>query len=365
MKINQIINILIIGFSCIQGYSQCNGSNSLCDKKYNEVAYLTTHNSFSSTADNYSYPNQNYNITSQLNEGVRALMIDVYDVNGIPTCYHGFESLGSTPLISVLNEIESFLNNNPNEIVTIIFECYITANAIETVFSQTNLLNLAYSHTLGMPWPTLQEMITNNERLVVFSDVDDANANQDWYHYVWENAVETHFSVSAIANFSCDYNRGDAANDLFILNHFITNGIGIADEGQATLANSMPFFKNRVIECQQFHNKFPNFLTVDFYELGDALQVVNECNGIFASTEEIHESTIKLYPNPSTNAIILEKNNIDINMLQITDFLGNDLTNAVIGVELGNNKIRLDISNLSAGVYILILGDDVLSFAKN
>ena len=74
------IILAIMGlFTNFDSFSQCNGSAELCNRKFNEIAYLTTHNAFNSSQDNFLFPNQNFNITSQLNNGVRALMIDVYD----------------------------------------------------------------------------------------------------------------------------------------------------------------------------------------------------------------------------------------------------------------------------------------------
>ena len=70
-------------------FSQCNGSIDSCNKRYDEVAYLTTHNAFNSRQDSFLFPNHNTNIEAQLNSGVRALMIDVYDDNGISVVYHG------------------------------------------------------------------------------------------------------------------------------------------------------------------------------------------------------------------------------------------------------------------------------------
>ena len=57
----------------------------------------------------YYYPNQTYNISSQMNDGVRALMIDVYDLFGTPTAYHSIFALGTIPLIDLFNDIKSFL----------------------------------------------------------------------------------------------------------------------------------------------------------------------------------------------------------------------------------------------------------------
>ena len=74
-------------------YCQCNGHIELCSKTYDQVAYLTTHNAFNSTQENLLFPNQTNDISKQLSDGVRALMIDVYDHFGIPTAYHSFYML--------------------------------------------------------------------------------------------------------------------------------------------------------------------------------------------------------------------------------------------------------------------------------
>jgi len=280
----------------IISYAQCNGSIDLCPKQYNEVAYLTTHNAFNSDEDGLLFPNQSYNIASQLNDGVRGLMIDVYDHFGTPTAYHSVFMLGTIPLSDIFNDIKTFLDNNPNEIATIILECYVTANDIEDEINQSGLSSYLYTHNTA--WPTLQSMIDNDNRLVIFSDVDDGNSSQNWYHYIWDYAVETHYSVGTINDFTCDFNRGDPVNDLFIFNHFVTDanlGYGLYTESNDVNAN--PFFITRALNCQNQTNKFPNFVTVDYYELGDGLAVVDQLNGLTATsainiTEEKFERTL-------------------------------------------------------------------------
>ena len=91
-------SLILYLFCTINGFSQCNGSIDSCDKRYDEVAYLTTHNAFNSRQDSFIFPNHNTNIEAQLNSGVRALMIDVYEDNGISVVYHGYSFLGSKPL---------------------------------------------------------------------------------------------------------------------------------------------------------------------------------------------------------------------------------------------------------------------------
>ena len=208
-------------------------------------------------------------------------MIDVYDYQGTPTAYHSFSLLGTISLSFLLDDIKLFLDNNPNEIITIILECYVTANDIENEINQAGLFNYLYTHNSNAGWPTLQNMISNNNRLVIFSDVNDASNSQLWYHYIWDYAVETHYSVSTINNFTCDFNRGDSINDLFILNHFVTDvnlGYGLYNESNDV--NSNPFFITRALDCQNKSNKLPNFVTIDFYELGDGLDVIDELNGV-------------------------------------------------------------------------------------
>ncbi len=284
------ISILLLLVISLQiSHAQCNGSLDLCSKQYNEVAYLTTHNAFNSDQDGLLFPNQTYNIASQLNDGVRGLMIDVYnDLFGTPVVYHSIIALGYIPLSDIFNDIKIFLDNNPNEVITIILECYVTTNDIEDEINQSGLSNYLYTH--NATWPTLQNMIDNDNRLVIFSDVDDASSSQDWYHYVWEYAVETHYSVGNINDFTCDFNRGDPLNDLFIFNHFVTDatlGYGLYNESNDVNAN--PFFINRALNCQTQTNKFPNFVTVDYYELGEGLAVVDQLNGV-TSTSSINIS---------------------------------------------------------------------------
>ena len=60
----------------------CNGRSELCDLRFDQVAYATSHNAMSSPAARWVAPNQEVGITAQLELGVRALMLDSYDFTG-------------------------------------------------------------------------------------------------------------------------------------------------------------------------------------------------------------------------------------------------------------------------------------------
>ncbi len=261
----------------------CNGSPHLCARRYDQVSYATTHNAF-----NYAYgptqfwfPNQQVDIPHQLRGGVRGLMIDAHEYNGhdptlagkVCVC-HQFCDLGAEPLTDVLRSIREFLDTYSREVVTIIFESYVTVDRMEQAFIDSGLIDYAYPQPVGAPWPTLGEMIDQNRRLVVFTDRD--GGLRDWYLDVWDFAVETDYSARSPEDLTCDYNRGDPSNSLFILNHFLT--WPLARRSLAAQVNYNPFLVNRAYQCWNETGKRPNFVTVDFYLIGDLLETVEQLN---------------------------------------------------------------------------------------
>lgn len=333
--------------------AQCNGFESLCAKHYDEVAYLTTHNAYNAGNEGFAFPNQTYGITQQLDDGVCGLMLDVYDQNGTPVVYHGSSILGSQPLASNLSEIKSFLDANPTEIITIILECYVDASTIETALDNAGLLSSVYAKTPGQDWATLEEMVTSDTRLVIFSDVDDAGAGQEWYHYVWDYAVETHYSVNSSNSFTNDYNRGDAANDLFIFNHFVTNAtLGIGVESEAQVVNDFDFLMNRIEGHYAEYAKFPNFITVDFYHHGAGHEVVDSLNSeTYASQFELQTDVIVVQPNPVVDVV-------SVSGLQLTQHYTVEVISMRGRVKRNfevdqQESAEFHIGNLSSGMYIL------------
>ena len=351
-------SILFLLFITAPGLrAQCNGAAQLCTKRYDQVAYLTTHNAFNSDEGGFSLPNQTYDMETQLNDGVRAFMIDVYNWFGNTVVYHGTGVLGTSPLEDELQKIESFLAANPNEIVTLILECNVSANEIENAINNTGLNSYLHTHQSGLTWPTLQDMITSNERLVVMTDVDDASPSQGWYHYMWDIAVETHYSANSMADFNCDFNRGDSLNDLFIFNHFITNsvlGTGMASEAEVINAN--PYFIERVQMCQSEKSKFPNFITVDFYELGDSKLVVDQINGV--APLSIYglpslSDEVAICPNPVSDQLVIQSDVASFDNYKVFSSTGKNVTSRTQLHKSANSEWTLTISSLESGVYII------------
>ena len=271
----------------------CNGKAYLCDRPYNQAHYVTTHNAMSSSTDLWIGPNQNLDVPAQLDFGVRALMLDVWEAGDlnqfnqiqvpgedpeIILLCHALCAFGKQPLVDGLGEIADFLDANPGEIVTIIFESYISFGQTAAAFEAADLKKYTYQHD-GGAWPTLGQMIDADTRLVVFQDVA-VDLAYPWLMYVWEYAFENPYAAAVPEDFSCNGNRGDVTNDLFIHNNFLTNIFGSPES--AGQVNSNPFLKARIIECEAFHATMANFVTVDFVSIGDTIITVDELNALGA-----------------------------------------------------------------------------------
>ncbi len=264
--------------SCIR----CNGAASLCDRPFDEVVYPTSHNAMSNGAEAWLAPNQQVTVPDQLDAGIRSLMLDTWYWDGDIVLCHGGEVVpglgcdltGQKPLDIGLAELTTYLDTHPHEVLSIIFESYISEADTLAEFTASGLIAYVHVQPVAAPWPTLRALIAANKRVVVFTD--DSGASLPWHHYVWSHAWETHFSYRAPGDFSCAPNRGSTANKLFILNHFLTNPF--ASPALAQMVNHNPLFIDRAEQCQSESADLPNFVTVDFENIGDAYDVVRSLN---------------------------------------------------------------------------------------
>lgn len=344
--------------------AQCdNNAAALCNLKYNEVAFLMTHNAYNAEKESFNLANQTFGVARQLQDGVRGFMLDVYDVDGVPTVYHGLKSLGSAPLLPILEDIKQFMDDNPEAIITIIFESYVTADALEAQINTAGLTNYLYTQNEGEDWPALHQLIKNNSRLIVFSEADNASEEQAWHHYIWDWAVETHFSIHDTSEFDCSYNRGNPDHNLYLFNHFVTTEfVSTGDKEASLIANSNPYFINRLLECQAETGKMPNLVAVDFYELGNCKAAVDSLNAL--ALMALHSSSpicgsnknIQIYPNPITQSPIY----IQFTVAPQQDYsfhLLNAHGQLVAQAKSNQAQYAMDCNTLAAGVYLLQIID--------
>ncbi|MHC5256307.1 PI-PLC domain-containing protein [Streptomyces sp. UC4497] len=288
---------------------ECEGSTELCDRPYDEVAYLTSHNAMSTTADNFIGPLQDPPISTQLDHGVRAMQLDTYRwetpeeiterlddsdftaeqqalvrsaVNrinpprkGLWLC-HAVCRAGAISLVPTLREIGDWMKDHPNEVVTLIVQDAISAEDTRKAFRQAGLDKLVRRPDAdpAKPWPTLGEMIDSGRRLVVFAEKADGPA--PWYRNFYRYGMETPFSFRSPDQMSCVPHRGGDDKRLFLLNHFITNNGGSRiDAGEV---NARRYVLDRAHRCERERGRPVNFVAVDYATIGDAQGAVDALN---------------------------------------------------------------------------------------
>lgn len=151
----------------------CNGRDEYCGRQYSNITYIGAHDS--AFVGELPTHNQYVSITDQLNLGVRFLQAQTHNENGaIEMCHTYCWELDEGNLAKYLQELSNWIHANPNEVVTLLLTNgdKIPVEQFDSVFAATGLKDLVFhpGNTVlaKEQWPTLQEMINANTRLVVF-----------------------------------------------------------------------------------------------------------------------------------------------------------------------------------------------------
>lgn len=296
----------------------CNNSPELCSRSYSNITHLGAHdspflkngssnpNSITSFGDS---SNQNVNSIAQLTAGVRLLSAQVHNKNGAThLCHTSCDLLDAGTLSAWLAEIKSWMDANPHDVVTLLLvnSDHASADELDQEFKAANISAYGYippvTSTALETWPTLQEMIARNTRLVTFVDSLTPSSNSvvsyllDEFTFVFENA----YNVTNLTNFSCTADRpatvqgktSDAvkSGQLPLVNHFLDINIGfgiqVPNTGNITITNGLTgtgSLGQAASLCTSEYGKKPVFFLVDYFDQGSTLQVVDDLNGITAT----------------------------------------------------------------------------------
>jgi hypothetical protein len=182
----------------------CNNSPDLCSKSYSSIAQLGAHDSpflrDASTGDSTS-GNQYFNSTVQLSAGVRMLTAQVHQSSGQwHLCHTSCDLLDAGLLSTWLSEIKTWMDSNPNDVVTVLLVNSDNATPAELAGEFTNSGITKYAYTppsissAPATWPTLQTLISDGTRLMTFvasldkSGIDSTNSYlMDEFTFIFEN----------------------------------------------------------------------------------------------------------------------------------------------------------------------------------
>lgn len=299
----------------------CNGMAELCAKRLDQAVFPGTHNSMSNQeAAGWMFPHQQKDIPGQLRDGIRALLLDIHygfaggtriktdlaagqsrdrliqaiGQEGFDAAMrirerlvgvderkrnlyfcHAFCELGAYPVGPTLEEIRDFLIENPDEVVIMIVEDYVTPSDLAAAFDRAKLTPLVYHGPAGPPWPTLGELTARGERLVMF--IESGRPGVSWLHPAFESFQETPYSFHSVAEMSCAPNRGGTSGSLFLLNNWIET-TPAPRPSNAAIVNAHDALLRRARACQAQRHHLPNIIAVDFYGTGDVIGVARELN---------------------------------------------------------------------------------------
>ena len=258
----------------------CNGHEELCARRLDRTVFATTHNSFAARREGYASFNANQfsGIEAQLGDGIRALMLDVHRDGGELALCHGYCFLGRTPHREALKAIRRFLEENPREVLALLYEDHVPPREIEADFLSLGLESYAYVHPPGAPWPTLGEMVDAGTRLLVMGE--RGSPPPDWYHSMWDLASDNPYGQRSVADFGCSPHRGRRSNSLLLMNHWLNTILDLPSEEGAATANQVEVLYPRTMDCIQETRRVPNFVAVNYYERGDLLGLVEMLNGV-------------------------------------------------------------------------------------
>ncbi|KAI0717258.1 PLC-like phosphodiesterase [Cerioporus squamosus] len=277
----------------------CNGHAELCDRSYGNVTFLGAHDSFAFSEDPFALArDQEVDIPSQLGLGVRLLQAQAHVNDGVlHFCHTSCALFDGGSVEDYLKKVHDFLTANPNEVLTLIFtnpEGASLKDLWDPPFQASGIADLAYVPPhLPMKqseWPTLNDMISSGKRVVVFLDAGaDTDRSVPYILPEFQMVWETPFSVTD-ASFPCSVDRINGSlsteDHMYMINHSLNKdvfgtGIIVSDPLDASTTNGVPSILANAAGCEGFAaGRAPNFVLLDFVNIGDGAKAVDQLNGL-------------------------------------------------------------------------------------
>ncbi|KAI7894136.1 PLC-like phosphodiesterase [Mucor mucedo] len=308
--------------------AECNGGESLCNRSYSDITHLITHDSYALSPNIAA--TQDTTIVDQLNDGVRGIKLtaapSTKDNSIIHLCHTYCHILDAGLATDTLNKINSWLDENPKEVVTIMWNNLYNfkATQIAAVYQASDIMPKVYYHEQSDDWPTLQRMIETGKRLVNFIDAEADNEQVPWLMDQFSHVFETPYDNTDINAFNCNVDRiGQEMNPkelMYVMNHFLYGIIELGSlkieipiKEQAHNSNNEKSLSDHVNMCKSAFDKKPNFIEVDFYTIGDALSVVSSLNDVMPpsiSSKKLSAASVNGTSSPPHHISMLPTNHV-------------------------------------------------------
>jgi uncharacterized protein DUF6895/PUD1/2-like protein len=296
--------------------------------RYDQNAYLGAHNAFANFAEGFFYAQQSMSIADQMAFGATTLLLDIWDYDNDVYMLHEygkpygpfinpFRPFGTKlSLKAGLGIIKDFMTRVPDVVVTIVFEDRVTANRpkIEAAFRNEAIWDWVFFadkvnkgwNVTAQGWPTLEWLVKNDLRLVVFSSTQGPFPDQ------WRWMSESVYGDESLDPSTWVNKRGesDPLNQLALcaLNHFPTLSItgawllGPFIE-RIRKSNATSNLLAQVDDCKKKWSRYPNWLNVDYVEIptGDVAAAITRLNALLHGKPEPSPKTVGRFVTVSSN----------------------------------------------------------------
>jgi hypothetical protein len=305
----------------------CNGYAKLCPRRLDEVVFAGTHNSMSAAdSPGWLIANQDRTIAQQLQDGIRAFKISTHygtaDSSGrvitditaegqrlnrvaaklTPAARHALQrvsrsltagtldkskrdiwlchtlcELGATRMVTYLTTIKRFLDRNPDQVIVLFDEDYVSERDLQSAFKRSGLLRHLATLQRGQPLPTLASLIRSRHNVLVFAQ-KPPSGKYPWDMDAFSWIQDTPLGARKASQFTCRLYRGRPANPLLMMNDW-------ADIFPPRPTPNLPLVKRAFIltrarQCVAQRGLIPNLILTDYYNRGDVVGAVAELNGV-------------------------------------------------------------------------------------
>ncbi|RFU28536.1 hypothetical protein B7463_g7802, partial [Scytalidium lignicola] len=278
-----IITLLLFSSRLALAATVCNGHAEFCSRSYSNVSQIGSHDS--AFVGSLPTENQGVSVSDQLDNGIRFLQAQTHNFLGIGLylCHTSCFELNAGPLTNYLTTIRTWMDSNPNEVVTLLLTNGdgVSVSEFGSAMTSSGLARYAYTppSQLSMDkWPTLGELIDSGTRLVMFLD---SGADTTVVPYIlpeFNYFFETAYDVTDATFSSCALDRPGGSNGdglMMIVNHFLDVdilGILIPDDpadGTTNAATGPGSIGAQADLCYSTWGRSPNFILVDYSNKDD------------------------------------------------------------------------------------------------
>ncbi|KAI0885548.1 PLC-like phosphodiesterase [Annulohypoxylon maeteangense] len=269
----------------------CNNYAEFCTRKYSNITNVACHNSPFTTSNNLA-ANQQYDVTAQLNDGVRFLQAQIQWPTGGSEphfCHTSCDILDAGPITDWLGKVKTWVAAHPYDVITILLGNgnYSVPSLYVPYIEQTGILRYIYTPSVAPmtldDWPTLSEMVLRGQRVVMFMDYMANQTAYPWLLDEFSQLWETPFDPTD-QKFPCTVQRPpnlaekDAKDRLYMINHNLNVELSILGTNMLVPARTELNVTNNVTgtgslglsanNCRSDWGRPPNFLNVDYYNTG-------------------------------------------------------------------------------------------------